>query len=244
MLWCGKIGVFGVPAIMRPLMIESLSGTRSSHRWQSEPAKTDPLNTRLIFESAGEWGIPALQPCHAIPDRLAAWSDPKARADAAQNSGALHFFLDDYRFEKVWTRPEATYERVAEVGTALGPDFSMWRHMPRAMQLWQVYRARWCAAFWQHLGVDVIPTATWGDRDTYDFAFDGLPYRANIAVSALGLRKDGRQLFERGLDALIERCAPQLLLCYGELPVPASVPTRIYPTFWDTRRPELNRAGG
>jgi hypothetical protein len=199
----------------------------------------DPLNARIVFDSGEScWDIPQLKPTSFVPKTLAAWHDPKARVEAA-NGGALHFFIDDYRFEKCWSKPESTYERVAEVGAALTPDFSMWRDMPRAMQLWQVYRSRWCGAFWQHLGVDVVPTVTWGDTTTFDFAFDGLPRRSVLAVSMLGVRKDGRPLFIQGLKELVAQCKPTMLLCYGKLKIEIDCPTTVYPTYWDRRRAEI-----
>jgi Domain of unknown function (DUF4417) len=44
---------------------------------------------------------------------------------------AVHFFLDNYRFETVWTRPKRGLSRIRSVGAALAPDFSLWRDMPR-----------------------------------------------------------------------------------------------------------------
>jgi hypothetical protein len=216
--------------------VTGIYGTKSSDRWDTQPAKMDTLNARLIFEPVGRWDIPLLAPCLFVPEMLAAWHDPAQRATAANGGGALHFFIDDYRFEKVWSRPQSTYERVAEVGAALSPDFSMWRDMPKAMQIWQVYRSRWCAAFWQHLGVDVIPTVTWGSEGTYDFAFDGLPKRSHLAISMVGVRKEGRGLFEEGCKAMVSVCDPALVLCYGKLGTDIGCAVREYPTFWDIKR--------
>lgn len=211
-------------------------GTKSSDRWASKPAKMDALNMRIMFDSDNEWGIPTIEPCLFEPSMLAAWHSPRQRLTAAAKGGALHFFLDDYRFERVWTSPEGTYERVAEVGAALSPDFSMWRDMPKAAQLWQVFRSRWMAAFWQHLSVDVIPSVTWGRADTYGFAFAGLPKHSHVAISTVGVRKGGHQLFVDGVEAMIRACEPALILCYGAMPADCGVPVREYPTFWDVKR--------
>ncbi len=37
----------------------------------------------------------------------------------------------------------------------LSPDFSMYTNYPEAFQIWQVYRNRWCAAYWQSKGIKV-----------------------------------------------------------------------------------------
>ncbi|MFD4442509.1 DUF4417 domain-containing protein [Nocardia sp. NPDC058519] len=220
----------------------SLGGTRSSWRWQSKPGRMDLLNAGRIWPSASPLGIPDLAACDFEPETLAAWHDPTQRTEAA-GTGALHFFLDDYRFERVWTKPDAALARVAEVGAALTPDFSIWRDMPPVMQIWQIYRSRWVGAFWQDRGLTVIPTASWGGPDTYSFAFDGLPAGATIAISAVGLRDPAaKPLFRQGLAELLDRTTPRLLLVYGRLPadctdLPNLGCVREYPSWWDGRRP-------
>ena len=212
-------------------------GTRSSNNWNATPAKMDVLNLRRIFPG-GKWGIPTLEPCGHIPTTLAAWHHPAAREAAAQTGGALHFFLDDYRFERVWWKPEACLSRLREVGAALTPDFSLWRDMPAVTQMWQIYRSRWCGAYWQSQGIQVIPTVGWAGPESYEFAFQGLPHHSVVAVSALGVNDDlARELFQAGIEAMIDECEPSLLLSYGKLPAAVDVPVREYPTFWDIRRP-------
>ncbi|GAA1564152.1 hypothetical protein GCM10009678_54060 [Actinomadura kijaniata] len=61
----------------------------------------------------------------------------------------------------MWNKPERALTRLARVGAALTPDFSLWRDVPLVMQLWQVYRARWCGAWLLHHGIQIIPTVSW-----------------------------------------------------------------------------------
>jgi hypothetical protein len=221
---------------------DDISGTRTSTRWRVQPGRIDALNTRWIWPGACEFGIPALKPCSFEPTSLEAWHDPRSRRRAAKNGGAIHFFLDDYRFERVWAHPETALDRVLEVGAALTPDFSLWPEMPLVAQIWQVYRSRWCGAYWQHHGVQVIPTAQWSTEESYDFAFDGLPRHSTIAVSSVGVmqNKQSQQRYRAGLLELVTRCEPTLLVSYGpmppncaDLPLP---PVREFPTFWSHRR--------
>ena len=223
-------------------------GTRTSRYWETQPGKMDVLNLRRTFDSSGWNGIPDLQPTQFVPANLAAWNMPRHREYAAISGGALHFFLDDYRFETVWSSPERLLPRVQAVGAALTPDFSLWRDMPRVAQMWNVYRSRWCGAYWQSEGIEVIPTASWSTPDTYDFCFDGLPVGGVVAVSAVGVRSTGedRELFRQGVEQLVARTMPSTLLVYGqlrfceELDLPE---VREYPTFWDRRRKRLNEDG-
>lgn len=223
-------------------------GTRTSHNWNDEPGKFDVLNLRYLFDPVGEFGIPALKPSFFVPEYLAAWNNPRQREYAAQFGGALHFFLDDYRFETAWSSPERLLQRVLTVGASLTPDFSLWRGMPRAAQVWNTYRSRWCGAFWQSNGVEVVPTACWGSPDTFDFCFDGIPENAHVAVSAIGIRSNDvdKALFRAGMQEMLRRTQPKLLLSYGQLRFcdDLDLPeVREYPTFWDRRRRRVEHDG-
>ncbi|QDH47820.1 nuclease [Mycobacterium phage Benvolio] len=216
-------------------------GTRSSAYWASQPGKFDVLNLRMTFPSTSPHDIPDLRPSDFVPANLAAWNMPRHREYAAISGGALHFFLDDYRFETVWSSPERLLPRVQAVGAALTPDFSVWREMPRVAQVWNTYRSRWCGAYWQSQGIEVIPTVGWGRPDTYEFCFDGLPVGGNVAISCLTLRskQEDRELFTRGVQELVWRTQPKTLLVYGRLRFCDEIDlpeVREYPTFWDRRR--------
>lgn len=225
-----------------------MHGTRTSANWDTQPGKFDVLNLRMTFPSSNEFDIPDIQPTDFVPENLAAWNMPRHRDYAAISGGALHYFLDDYRFETAWASPERLLPRVLAVGASLTPDFSLWRSMPRAAQIWNVYRSRWCGAYWQANGVHVLPTACWGGPDTYDFCFEGIPERSTVAISSVGIKasKVDQELFRSGLSELIRRTQPSLLLAYGQLRFCEDIDlpdVREYPTFWDRRRKRVEHDG-
>jgi hypothetical protein len=216
-----------------------LGGTRSSGRWAQMPGNWDRLNCRALFPSDNGWGIPTLPPARFEPARLVAYSSRSEIATAGAGA-AVHFFLDDYRFETVWSKPERGLSRVCSVGAALTPDFSLWRDMPLVMQLWQVYRSRWCGAWLAHHGVQVIPTVSWSSSDSYRFAFAGIAPGSVVAVSTVGTVREtaARELFAAGYAEMLHRLQPSTVLVYGRPPteqVRADVPIRCYRTRWETR---------
>jgi Domain of unknown function (DUF4417) len=217
----------------------AMYGTRSSHYWAVTPGKIDALNLRYVYPAESAYGIPDLAPCDYLPENLAAWNVARQREYAAKTVGAIHFFLDDYRFESLWASPERLLPRVTAVGAALTPDFSVWRDMPLAAQVWNVYRSRWLGAYWQSHGVQVIPTVSWGRRDTFEFCFDGIPKGSTVAVSSVGVSAKDKALHRAGIRELIRRVDPQRIISYGRLrycdgiELPEVVE---YPTFWDRRR--------
>lgn len=183
---------------------------------------------------------------------------------AAPRSAAVHFFLGDHRFEGCWNEPERGLQRVQAVGAALSPDFSVYADMPRAAQVWQIYRSRWCGAYWASMGVQVVPTVSWSDAASLSFCLSGLPKRSALALSALGVGKVGRgrenairlsglpaesasarrereavAAFRAGLTEAVRRLEPSVLLVYGGLGALADgleLPrVREYPTWAEGR---------
>lgn len=215
-----------------------LGATRSSHNWDKMPGNWDRLNTRALFDSDNSWGIPTLPLVDIVPDKLVAYND-RYGCDTATPGTAVHFFLDDYRFETLWSRPNQSMSRLQRVGVSLTPDFSLWREMPLAMQLWQVYRSRWCGCWMQFHGVPAIPTLSWSTRDSYQFCFSGVPEKSTVAISTVGVRDDdAKRHFLHGLDQMLYTLMPSTVLCYGRLDVEqqallADVRVKTYPTRWE-----------
>lgn len=220
-------------------MTTSATGTRSSAKWRELPGNWDALNCHTLFPSTNQWGIPDLEASERRPARLVPYSARHLVAGAHQRADtAVHFFLDDYRFEVVWSKPNRGLLRPLTVGSALTPDFSVWTNMPRAMQIWQTYRSRWCGAWMAHHGVAVTPTVSWAGTDTYDFAFAGIARGSVVAVSTVGILNDAgsQALFRKGYAAMIEALDPPAVLIHGRAParlVPDRSRVTTYPTRWD-----------
>jgi len=216
--------------------------TRTSHRWQSKPGRFDALHAQRLFPSDNDWGIPTLR--HTTVGRVPAWLVPyrkRIRANEPLDDGAVHFFLDDYRFETVWSRPNKALEALDPYRTLLSPDFSLYRNWPRMLQLWNVYRSRWCGRFWQEQAFTVIPTVSWSTAETYDFCFLGLPRRSVVAVSAVGVDLDSPldyRLFVDGFMEMVRRLEPLVVLSYGRLPAVCYEVVEVvtYPTRWSSIR--------
>lgn len=92
--------------------VTDISGTRSSHRWMVPPYNHDRLHGDMIFLSENRWGLPDLPAVDCVPVRLIAFSDSRGSPEP----GAVHFFLDDYRFETAWTSPFRSLARLQRLG--------------------------------------------------------------------------------------------------------------------------------
>jgi len=209
--------------------------TRTSHRWTCQPGRFDTIGVRERFTSSGLWGIPTLRAYHGeAPPSIAPFG---VRASAKDKQSGLHFFLDDYRFERVWDRPTQFLSSVLRYGWALTPDFSLYTDYPLAAQLWNTYRNRWLGALWQRHGVRVIPTISWATALSYSFAFTGVDPGGVVAVSGVGVRSNdatAMQLFDAGYKEMLRVLHPSLVLCYGKLPksVMGLALVQEYPSRW------------
>lgn len=211
----------------------------------SPTGSPNSLHTAWLFASDNPWGIPSLQPVplRDVPRSLAPYrSRIVARPGELARIG-IHFFLDDHRFETVWSRPLKSLTALHPHQMVLTPDFSLYHDWPRTVQLWNTYRNRWCGAFWQAHGLTVIPTVSWARPDSYDFCFLGVPLHSVVAVGTVGVRLERPsvyQLFIDGFGEMVQRLRPSRVLCYGKLPAACRemVETREYTTRWQGIRRE------
>ena len=139
----------------------------------------------------------------------------KDRADKA-----VHFFLDDYQFLRVWNRPKDYIKLLSDFACVLSPDFSLYTDFPVAMQLYNHYRKHWLGAYWQSFGIKVIPTICWSDERSFEWCFDGEPSGGTVAVSSVGTQRseETKRAFLLGYDAMIERLSPSKIIFYGTVP--------------------------
>lgn len=68
--------------------------------------------------------------------------------------GTWHFYTDDSRFNGLWSRPQALVNSACVA--AAEPNFSVHAQTPAAVAIWQTYRKRWLARYWQETGVRVL----------------------------------------------------------------------------------------
>jgi hypothetical protein len=210
--------------------------TRSSIHWQTLPGSFDTLHAGVVFPSDNLYGVPSLP--HAPLSSIPAWLTPyrtRIRSIQGTAGGAVHFFLDDYRFETVWSRPHKALEYLGKFQTLLTPDFSLYVDMPHALQLWNVYRSRWCGAYWASCGFSVIPTVSWAGRESFAFCFAGIARHSLVAVSTVGIQRGDHRQFAQGFREMLARIEPSGVLCYGKLPndLAALIEVYPYPTRWD-----------
>lgn len=63
----------------------------------------------------------------------------------------------------------------------------------------------------------MIPTASWGDVNSFKYCFDGLPEHSTIAVCGIGHDqcRSANTLWHLGIARLVEKKKPMMLIVYG-----------------------------
>lgn len=164
--------------------------------------------------AAGFYQMPELEPCNMVPDDLISFNYVLT---SKEYDKGVHFYVDDYQFERIWDRPKFYIEKLRPFKCCLTPDFSLYTDMPMSMKVWNVYRSRLIGQMMQNEGLPVIPTVSWAEARTFGFAFAGLPKQSVLSVSTIGVKRDkeAMKIWTAGMDALMEMCEPRQLLVYG-----------------------------
>jgi hypothetical protein len=120
------------------------------------------------------WQMPIIKNDNYIPNNLIGFNYAKTSKD--KNVG-IHFYLDDYQFERLWNKPEDYTDILKQYECILSPDFSLYMDMPMPMKIWNIYRSRLIGQYYQNQGIKVIPTLSWAEPETFKFCFEGIPKR-------------------------------------------------------------------
>ncbi len=160
------------------------------------------------------WQMPIIRCDGYTPTELIGFNYAKT---SKNTDAGIHFFLDDYQFERLWAQPEKYIDVLLPYNCILSPDYSLYMDMPMAIKIWNTYRSRFLGAYYQAKGINVIPTISWAEAETYKFAFSGIPEGSIVAVSTIGVKEDKQalEIWCGGMEAMIKAIKPEKILVYG-----------------------------
>ena len=189
---------------------------------------SDGCNPELVkgadFDGIFEIPIIRKPKKYIIPDNLVPFSK-MSKADP--KSFAVCEYENDREFKDVLVNPDQYISILKQYQGFISPDCSLYRDMPLAIQITNVYRNRAIGYCFQKHGVYVIPCVRWGDERTYTtkflsekIAFAGVEKHSIVSVGAYGQLKDrvNRYYFEAGMDSMMETLEPEIVLVYSKIP--------------------------
>ena len=185
-----------------------------------EALKRNGHNLGLVdCETEGAFDIPALRSVQ-LEQRLM-WASFNC-ANTMKNRAlfGVHFFIDDYLFERAWHDPSRYAMLLTDFKAVMSPDFSLFTDYPKSVQIYNHYRKHLLAAYWQRMGMTVIPSICWSDHTSYDWCFDGEPHHGTVAVSSIGTQKNpqARAFFLDGYREMLARLQPSKIIFFGDVP--------------------------
>ena len=131
---------------------------------------------------------------------------------------AIHFFTHDYKFATACDKHlETTTYKLSKFDCLFSPDYSLFVDVPSQINKHNVYLSRFAGAHWQNCGFNVIPTASWGNADSFEYCFEGLPQNSVIGVCGTGIlwNKAASLLWQYAMRTLEEKLSPTLVIVYG-----------------------------
>lgn len=202
----------------------------------NEPEGIFKYSLDVMFKSTNHLGIPDLRSDKLIncPKPIETWAGENIkydhndfflynwRSDSIKglnfNKTVLAFYVDDKRFEPLWTHTDIYLKKIiGRITIAISPNFSLWFGRPYAEQIWNTYRARWIGRYMQEAGLMLIPDVNFSDEKSFDFCFLGLPLNAPcISFQIQNIRTDEeKQRCKNGLLTSIHKLKPESIILYG-----------------------------
>lgn len=169
----------------------------------------------LVELEESKFQMPIIKAMNEYPEELIGFNYAKT---SKSFSKGIHFYLDDYQFERVWNQPERYAEMLRKFYFVCTPDFSLYTDMPRPMQIYNTYRNRLLGAWWQEKGINVIPTISWSDEESFEFCFNGVEPGGVVTVSTVGVVKYplAKEMWLLGMEEMLKRLKPSTILIYGK----------------------------
>lgn len=179
-------------------------------------SQLDNLHLKKFVNFADGYEMPTLKACNIVPTSLVSFN---AALTAKDHNQCVHFFIDDYQFERIWNLPDRYVECLRQFQCVIAPDFSQYTDMPYPQRMWNNYRGKLIGAWLQSQRVTVIPNVTWSLPDSYEYCFDGIPQQSVIAINSTGAARYGltRFLWLKGYREALSRLRPLAVIRYGTI---------------------------
>ena len=172
--------------------------------------------TRNEFVTAGKYNLPIIRNQNIDLSTIELLNICRVKiGDKSNNYRTVHFFTYDWLFDNAYDKPQDLFNKLEQYYALLSPDFSMFTSMPLALQIESTFKNRWCGAYWQTLGMKVIPTVQWSDERSFEFCFDGIEVGSVVAVGTNYI-KYNKDRYMAGYNKMLEVIKPSAIICFGE----------------------------
>ena len=171
------------------------------------------------YEGVGKYDIPEISPVYELPEIKEWIGFNYVLSDDNPEGKAVHFFIDDYQFERVWNNPNRYVDKLRQYAAVCSPDFSPYGDMPLATQIFNHYRKHWVAKYFQDRGVNIIPTIRSStDERSLEFYLDGEPKEGIVIISSMWTNtEETLEIFKKEYSKMYETLKPKKVFLYGRM---------------------------
>lgn len=150
------------------------------------------------FEANNKYGFPFVSSCKiSVPLSDIQWIDfdtaiSRAKRDKSvfEKYKGLHFYIDDYKFQRIWNYPNRYVDFLKRFDYVIMPDFSLYYNFPQALQIYNKYRNHWLATYFSVNGVNIVPDISLSTSDCFDWSAEAYPLGSLVAFCDVGSKRD------------------------------------------------------
>lgn len=171
-----------------------------------------------FFEANNKYGFPLAAPCKiGVPLSAVQWIDfdtviSKAKRDKSvfEKYNGLHFYIDDYKFQRIWNYPNRYVDFLKRFDYVIMPDFSLYYNFPQALQIYNKYRNHWLAAYFSVNGVNIVPDISLSTSECFDWSSEAYPQGSLVAFCDVGSQRDrsSREVIPQAFEFMRKKLSP------------------------------------
>lgn len=177
-----------------------------------------------FFESNNKYGFPLVDMCKIVIelsdvdwiDFDTAISKSKRYRSIFENYNGLHFYIDDYKFQRIWNYPNRYIDFLKRFDYVIMPDFSLYYNFPQALQIYNKYRNHWLAAYFSVNGVNIVPDISLSTPECFDWSAEAYPHNSLVAFCDVGSKRDksSREVIPQAFEFMREKLTPSHIIYF------------------------------
>ena len=128
------------------------------------------------------------------------------------------FYEPDKNFARILHNPKRYVEPLKKFKYVVGPDFSQKIGMNPFIRFSNSWWNKALTAFFQKMGIIMIPNVSWSSPASYEYAFKGLPKKSVVAINSNGIKGNAASLYlwRKGYEEALRVLEPILIIRYGD----------------------------
>ena len=153
--------------------------------YSSESAKNDPFLQRICecCNFTSKWQMPIVSPIYDKQVlQLEIMGYDRLAHDNSLNYG-VHFYCDDHKILSSLRSVESVYNRIKNHPFIIGPDYSIKMNMPFPQKLSNSFYIKLVTAWYQHMGLIVVPNIVWAEDEHIGAYLEGYPIGSIVAIN-------------------------------------------------------------